>query len=304
MQRLAFIRYLYTQGMEQSRRAETLSSVAVLSWHDSVELFLHLSAERRDIDLKPRGKLEFNEYFGQINAKIAPERLAHQSSMSRLNDTRVSLKHRGVLPSNSSIEQLRADVTRFFEDNTPLIFRIEFEAVSLADLVAYPMTRQSLRDAVLALEDERIEDAGIAIGMAFAQLMVEHERQAGRGFAGHPPFRFLPPFITPPSMRRRTIPDQDQVAFEQDLVTSLESMEGALRLLSLGIDYRRYAKFRYYMPAVRHIPGSDRFVVQIMQGMASKPNWPPSPQTCRSCLDFVIETALTLQEFDRYLDAE
>lgn len=43
--RLSFIKYLFNLGVEQSHKPEPLCWASVLTFHDSVELFLQLSAE-------------------------------------------------------------------------------------------------------------------------------------------------------------------------------------------------------------------------------------------------------------------
>jgi hypothetical protein len=77
MQRLAFIRYLYSSAVEQSRQPEPVAALAVLSLHDAVELVLHLAAEHTNANLGK--KPEFNEYFGVINAQLAPESLSQRA---------------------------------------------------------------------------------------------------------------------------------------------------------------------------------------------------------------------------------
>lgn len=51
VQRLAFIRFLYEQGVSQADQPEPLSATAVLSFHDAVELFLRLAAEHLHVNL-------------------------------------------------------------------------------------------------------------------------------------------------------------------------------------------------------------------------------------------------------------
>jgi hypothetical protein len=54
MKRLALIRFLYTEGLEEVARPAPLSSRALLSFHDAVEMFLLLAAEHLNVNL-PRG---------------------------------------------------------------------------------------------------------------------------------------------------------------------------------------------------------------------------------------------------------
>jgi hypothetical protein len=279
MQRLAFIRDLYSVGMEQSRQPEPLSTISILSWHDSVELFLHLAAERTNIELKGKERIEFNDYFGRINDRISPRRLDHQASMRRLNDVRVALKHRGVMTAKVAVEHLRADVTRFFQDNTPLIFNIPFDAVSLVDLVVYEATRLRLKSALEHLENGNTSEAAEQTSIAFAQLLLDHEQLARNRYGGSP-FWFIESSPFPSSFRHRTIADPEQDNFNDQTTRSLGALQDVLRMVTMGVDYRRYAKFRHYMPVVHHFP---RACYALGTLVAWKRN-PPAKRTHPMCL--------------------
>jgi len=176
MQRLALFRYLYVLGINQTRQPEPLAALAVLSLHDSVELFLHLCAEHADAQRGQlsRGKmLKFEEYFGIINEAIAPRRLSHQAAMVRLNEARIGLKHHGTATARLTVEQLGADVTRFFGDNTPVVFSTEFGNISMANLVASDSARTYLRNAEAELESGNTEAASEFIAVAFQHLIRE-----------------------------------------------------------------------------------------------------------------------------------
>jgi hypothetical protein len=74
MNHLAFIRMLYQQGIEQARRPEPLSFASLLSFHDSVELFLVLAADHLGASL-PRRDPNFLDYW-QILRRTETSRLA------------------------------------------------------------------------------------------------------------------------------------------------------------------------------------------------------------------------------------
>src|SRR5436309_12583636 len=61
LSRLAFIRYLYTVGLQQSGQPEPLNSSAILTLHDSVELFLQLASEF--LNAHPKANQDFNGYW-------------------------------------------------------------------------------------------------------------------------------------------------------------------------------------------------------------------------------------------------
>ena len=65
--RLSFIKYLYLLGGDQSRQAQPHASAAILTLHDAVELFLHLSAEFHKVEVGKK-TLDFADYFGRLEA--------------------------------------------------------------------------------------------------------------------------------------------------------------------------------------------------------------------------------------------
>lgn len=140
--RLAFIRYLHTIAVEQSKKPEPLSCTSILMLHDSIELFLQLSYEHLN-----GGKADpkFLEYWDIINSKLNGKAITQKESIRRLNDARVSLKHHGNLPSKLDIEGFRASALNFFEDNTPIIFGVSFKEISLVELVQCVESKDSLK---------------------------------------------------------------------------------------------------------------------------------------------------------------
>ena len=116
---------------------------AVLTFHDAVELFLSLAAEHLNVG---RSSLGFMEYFEVLKAPLGQD-LAQKESMRRLNSARVGLKHSGTLPSKMSIEGFRASTTEFFETNVPTVFSVDFDSISLVDLVSGSAAYQHIRQA-------------------------------------------------------------------------------------------------------------------------------------------------------------
>lgn len=100
MERLAFIRYLYTVGAEQSRKTEPFCWVSILTFHDSVELFLAIAAEYLDLNKRIRD-IKFMEYWTLLSTKLKEKHkngLTHKISMEKLNKARVDFKHYGKCP--------------------------------------------------------------------------------------------------------------------------------------------------------------------------------------------------------------
>lgn len=126
LRRLALIKQLYKIGLEQSYQVDTIASFSILSFHDSIEMFLKLVAE--NLDLKA-DKYNFIDYWENI------ANLTLKESMRNINARRVNIKHKGLLPSKIDIEISRVNTTDFFEQNVKLQFDIEFNDISLLTLI-------------------------------------------------------------------------------------------------------------------------------------------------------------------------
>ncbi|MCX5996821.1 MAG: hypothetical protein NTV42_04215, partial [Chloroflexi bacterium] len=188
MQRLALIKFLSGVAIEQSQRPEPLCSIAILTFHDAIELFLQLSCEHLDISMS-KSKIGFLEYWELIAPKVSTGELTQKESMKRLNSARVEFKHNGTLPSKLAIEGFRVNATTFIEENTLAVFGIELSSVSLLDLVQCDEARTSLRESEELIKQNKIEDALDKAALAFQQLISDYEKRKTSKF-GRSPFFF------------------------------------------------------------------------------------------------------------------
>lgn len=292
MQRLAFIRYLYNMAVEQSRQPEPLGAASILTFHDSVELFLQLACEHLNVETKKN--LGFMEYWDLLAPKLADDKLTQKVPMRRLNDTRVSLKHHGTLPSTLTIEGSRASVTNFFEENTPLVFGIEFGSISMTNLVKCAEARSSLEEASRLIQEGKPEDAIDKIAVAFVQLVGDYEK-SGQTWYGHSPFYFGKDLKLETSFSMG-IEDRKAASFVDNTNRRIGALQGVVKILSLGLDYRRYVKFIRLAPHVTRFPGGDsgdRYEIARLRKTEL-----PSIEEYRFCYDFVIDSAIRLQEFE------
>ena len=290
LRRLAFIRYLFHVAVAQSKHAEPLAAASLLSFHDSVELFMQLAAEHLNVGKR---EVHFMEYFDLLRLPDG-QTLSEKESIRRLNNARVAVKHDGMLPSKFEIDALRASVTSFFETNTQLVFGLEFHSVSMLNLVQCKETKASLEEADELVVEGKYEDAIDKIAVAFNQLIDDYEGRKKTQF-GQSPFFFGEPvgFVNTFSGEY-----DDVSAFADSVSGSIEEIQEALKLLSLGLDYRRYAKFRLLTPHIFGMPGGT-YRIQRVHHVKTH-----SSQDCRFCYDFVIESALHLQEFDFDVQSE
>jgi len=287
--RLALIRYLYNLGFEQSKLPEPIGLVSILTFHDCIELFLQLASEHLNVS-KPG--IAFMDYWGPLESKLGKE-LSDRESLRRLNKARVDFKHHGILPSHLEIEGFRSSVTSFLETNTPLIFGIEFRSVSMLELIQCKGARSSLEESEKLMKDRKIEDAIGKTAVAFVQLVDDYEDRKRTQY-GRSPFFFgeSTAFLGSAFSQLRPLED-----FADKVGRSIEEIQNALKLLSLGLDYRRYAKFRLLTPfAYRRYDGSYE-IRPAGQDVSRQADYRFNDEW-DFCFNFVIEVALHLQEFD------
>jgi hypothetical protein len=284
--RLAFIKYLYNMAVEQSMKPEPTCASSVLTFHDSIELFLELASEHLDIGKK---EVEFMKYWELLKPKLKGDELTQKESIRQLNKARVGLKHSGLFPSKLAIEDFRASATNFFEENTPIVFDIKFPDISLIDLVQCEQAKKRLMDAQKMLNANKMKDALENAGIAFVQLVDDYENRKKDQF-GRSPFFFGSSIYGPDA------PDflDDISGCFSEMKKTIEALQDAVKMLSFGFDYRRYARFRLLTPIILRVIGGKYEIQWISYGLSKT----PKPDDVQFCIDFVIESAIVLQEFD------
>ena len=295
--RLVFIKYLYNIAVEQSKRPEILCSVSILTFHDAIELFLRLASEFLDVG---KAQPSFIEYWDLLSKKLSERGLTQRESIRRLNKARVGLKHHGILPSKLDIEAFRASATNFFEENTPTVFKIEFSDISLIDLVQCEDVKNKLKEAETMIGESKVADAIENVAFAFAQLIDDYESRKSEQYGCSALFSdgsYMPTLISTECDFGSEVD-----SFADDVINGLEDIHKDINILSLNLDSQKYVKFRLLTPKVRILPKVSvlcgdprRYCIHKVQRRSKKV---PTVEDAQFCIDFVIESAVTLQEFD------
>jgi hypothetical protein len=305
MKRLAFIRLLYQQGVDQSQLPEPLIFTSVLAFHDAAELFLILAGEHLGASLPDH--IQFMKYWAELhpNKLAGGADLSGKVGMDRLNRMRNGFKHAGTMPGRAAIEQARADVANFLEDNTPRVFGIQFSGIDMADVVPHLSTRGKIKSAVAANEaGDRVEGMALLVE-AFEELFgsqVELHRHGWSPFSfGENLMLWMQQSDIEAFLKRSDAPSRDsgvgpergiarQISWLTDTVNAIQS---GLRVMALGIDYARYQRFRILTPYVSR--GRNN------QNRRHNPrDYAPSQEEFDYCHDFVIMTALRMSEIQSH----
>ncbi len=291
IRRLAFIKYFFQFAREQSKLPSPQNYLSILMFHDSVELFLHLSAESLGANLT---NISFLEYFTRINNKLKDKELSQKTSMDKLNRTRVSLKHRGLYPNPNDIEYFRVSTQNFFEENCPNVFGIEFTEISLLNLIQDEDVRKELEKAQNEFENGHFKESLENIAIAFHILLKNYEEN--KKVYGRSPFDI-----------------GDDLEFEMAFVNhrqtdnkilgkiskTIQKIQKVLKPIILNLDYRKYLKFKLLTPDELFIKKDDKYDILWL---INRDKMDFKKDDVEYCIEFVIESALKLQEFDFEID--
>ena len=86
--------------------------------------------------------------------------------------------------------------------------------------------------------------------------------------------------------------------FVDKMKRTVEEIREALKFVSLGLDYRRYARFQMLTPEVFHTLNDPSYQTNEAEHLPSI-----TRDDTEFCIEFVIESALVLQDFTVWADS-
>jgi hypothetical protein len=263
IKRLAFAKYLFSVGIEQSKSSDLQAAAAILAFHDSIEFFLQIASEHLNA---VGGKREppFLDYWQLLEAKLNGKRVPQEVSMRRLHRARNNLKHGGNLPSRLDVDEFRVLATAFFEEASQIFFDLNFRDVSLIEYVGLETVRCDLLRAEALASEKDFDKAAEALAIAFQRLMDEGFEQTSNPF-------FLNPLLfkakTAHLLHSRHAQSRDGIGlmkFANGMEEAIDEIRNEFRILAAGINYRKYARFRGSTPRIIGKDGGD-YIAQLVK---------------------------------------
>ena len=256
-------------------------------FHDSIDFFLQLTAE--SLNATVRSGASLMEYWEPINQKISGDQLSQKTAINRLNKARANLKHQGLLLTKTDIESFRINSKDFFEDNTQLVFGKNFNELSFIDLGENNNVKQKIKNAQDALDNGEFKKSLECIAVSYKQLIEDYEKSkktwVGSIFnIGGEIRQTASPFL----------PYKGNDEGNRELVRVMKQFQQDLKPLLFQFDYRKYLKFKYLTPNLITMGGKCVWLQEDKRTFTEL--------GAKSCIDFVIECAIQLQEFDFEID--
>ncbi|GGS98718.1 hypothetical protein GCM10010156_66060 [Planobispora rosea] len=302
MTRLAFIRMLHQHGVDQSHLPSPLNFTCILTFHDAIEMFLMLAGEHLGVPIADKGGF-VDRYFGGLHPSKDANGVAldGRNGIKRLTDLRNAFKHANTWPGPDAIEQSRADASGFFEANTPMVFGIAFDAITMSDLVPQEKPRDLLKQAEQCFHDGEHTGGMALLVDAFEELYRAHITSTGR----RAPFAFGPNLPSAPREGefRRAIGEGSprgahvvpKVVRElHDVSETVRELQAAMRVLTLGVEYHDYLRFQHLTPTVVYTADGGRHVYP-------PENYTPTHDDFAYGQRFVVTAALRLAQIQTHL---
>ena len=287
IRRLATIKYLYRIGVEQSMQVDTIAGFSILSFHDCAEMFLLLVAENK-------GKKAEDSFMGYWDKY--PE-LTLKESMKALKDRRVSIKHRGQFPSTSDIDISRITITNFMEENTPIQFGVDFKDISISNLIYYENVKIYIDKAESFYNEGKLYESIVNSKIAFMELLSTYEDNKRKPYS----FNSLLNIGEEINEDYKKLVGSDSkcgARWFEKITKTTNSIREILKITALGIDYKKYTFFEAITPEINVWWNDNIREYKPLSKEYYEENCNLSGVDCRFCIDFVIDNALKLQEFD------
>lgn len=288
LRRLAIIKQLYNQGVEQTKRSENLASFSILSFHDSVEMLLKLYSEFKN----KKEVFSFPKYWDEF-----PE-LPLKEQMNSLSLRRKNLKHKGLFPSKLDIDHSKFSTKDFLKESIELIDGIKFDSISLTELVSNNEVRELLKESENQIDKKNYDLILENTAKAFAILIRQYEKKADGNYSS--PFFFGEDLSFHNSFfmgfDSSELPSEFRKLgeFIDKSGESIKQMQFAIKIISLGLDYKKYVLFKYLTPNATFTIGGD--IICEMWSGHKKEQYPENELSF--LINFVVECSLKLQEFE------
>lgn len=277
---LILSKYLFKKGDDTLKDGSSFSAgLAISLFQDAVEILVWTIAKEYSISVKPADSFEkLLDGINKIEKDGKTLELAYRARMIELNKARVNFKHYGNLPAASEAEKFRDYVANFLTTTCTDYFNINFNDVTLADIINNDEIRTKIKEAEQCFKDEDIQ--GSITKCAYA------------GYLAFNTFDKILPRVDSTFTGSSILPDSDvnrnaNVAFRYygGYMNTLRDLTLASLLKIKVIDY---LQFKQIAPQVLR-SGNGSF-----QAVWLGPK--PTQKDASFCIDFVITCALAIEE--------
>jgi hypothetical protein len=233
--KLVLVKQLFQHAIVQSHHYSTPSRILAIITFDLASETL-LKAVVGSLDPSKQPSDDFNgliQQAEQLLKKTSAAAIADLPKIRHVHSLRNDAQHKAKYPSSTDVQDARTYTRDFLSALCVVVWGINFEAISLTDLIQNARVKKHLEDAEKALASANFKVAveqaavGLHYTLAYVQSAVSGRlafKESGSSFAS------------------------------RDIRAALERMQRTLTCVALGLNYADYVKFRQLSPVVHFAP--------------------------------------------------
>jgi len=278
IRRVTYSKYLLRKANAVDSQSDELTlALSVLAAHDAVEILMRVVADFMGATLSN----DFMAFWEAVSTKssIVP---SHKDTIKSLNKLRISFKHYGLLPNTTVVKDLLPVVTAFCIEIARNYLNIDFDTVTLADLIQNDEARLKIKSAEKSFVDGDRQTTFFELGQAYEVLL--KEAQVKFGFAIEKNARTT--FRTSSSVSAEVRQVLSQLDIEQ-MKYALQRTIDATNMLALGVSPQKLKRFKELVPTVQYSV-SGKFTVSWLKRPSEE------KEDLDFCVSFLIDFALRL----------
>ena len=201
---------------------------------------------------------------------------------------------------DEEMDSYRENAKAFLQNGFSSVFGIEFDSISLVDLVPFPEVKNFLSSAEETVKNGEMKDAFEDLGKAYSQLLLDCTEPWGRRRSKfsriHPSSRPNRGHYLDSCDRNNSTINKMVKAVREEMHEFTSNVRELVKMLLLGIDYWDYERFDSCTPNV----------LALFNG-GFDTSWHPKFDTLELtmddfdfCLNFVIDSTLSAAESMRW----
>ncbi|MCR4325766.1 MAG: hypothetical protein NUV59_03080 [Patescibacteria group bacterium] len=289
--RLVLAKALFKNGVDFCNTKVDIFSFSqgLIALHDALDNFTGAISNHLGIALPQESK-----FLATLNLIQDHERktdpsfsLMNRNELVQLNTVRNNIKHQGITPNITHSKALIGPIVAFFQEYSRRYFSLEWEMISLADLIKDESVRDSLKNIEQLIGDEKFKDALNELAVVKFQVFDESLMQ----------IRLNPRYeLSPPSEDTKKIRQSNNIfphSFDRGWFGDIYDRAD---FLEKGIDRDMMRQFESLTAKVGVNNAKDWKYVLSHGHQWREPNW--TKEICIFCFDFLVDAIIKNQRRD------
>ncbi|BDQ31142.1 hypothetical protein NZNM25_01460 [Nitrosopumilus zosterae] len=234
LKKLALSKQIFQRGLIHSQSETNVDKLmAVILFDLSTETVLNAIITSIDSSKTPSDG--FPSLLNQVESMLTSATLGgipDRANILRVHSIRNDAQHDARYPNNSEVSDCQTYTRDFLKKIVEQVWGLNFEQISLADLIQNEKIKNILKDADLALERKEIQTAINESVMGLEKTL----SIVGGSLVGGSLTYLFDQIVTTSSF--------DGMKGNDEITRSFKKIQETLRFVSLGLDYSKYLKFK------------------------------------------------------------